>query len=483
LRQPSEDRALYYRQLRDTIRTALRPELTSAAAIDATGLIDRILTEFIVEEESAGKLSCEYGVEFEKILDPAREPRAVTPIDFNALRARAAELVSRVASSDSSPHDLAAARELVDVERRFLECQEALRGSVLAESDTGDAGPSASACSVSEAWLTDYLRRRLDKSPQVTVRSMSVVPGGRSKETIVVCLDKTVELPHEVVLRMDRPVSLLNTRAADEFGVIKAVYDYGGVPVPEPFFCDELGDTTVLVMERVAGTKAGEFFPDLAAPTAHRAEIGEQLAAALARLHSMPLERLSSTKLDGDDGGVTPESLVGTVEAIVGRIDELSGQPNATVYMARRWLIDNAAAVAQARRVCLLQGDFGLHNTIVDGPRITALVDWEAAAVGPPEREMAAAWDAASSLVGWDRFVECYLTAGGQPADVDPRPISYYRVLSALGGFMTSKMGGHLFRTGAKRDLVTAHSGLDSNFRCARNLARALQDAIASTGS
>jgi methylmalonyl-CoA mutase cobalamin-binding subunit len=44
---------------------------------------------------------------------------------------------------------------------------------------------------------------------------------------------------------------------------------------------------------------------------------------------------------------------------------------------------------------------------------------------------------------------------------------------------MSSRTGGHLFRAGAKRDLVTAHSGLDAHFRAQRNLARALKDAHA----
>ena len=44
---------------------------------------------------------------------------------------------------------------------------------------------------------------------------------------------------------------------------------------------------------------------------------------------------------------------------------------------------------------------------------------------------------------------------------------------------MSSRTGGHLFRTGAKRDLVTAHSGLDAHFRAQRNLVRALEDAQA----
>ena len=116
---------------------------------------------------------------------------------------------------------------------------------------------------------------------------------------------------------------------------------------------------------------------------------------------------------------------------------------------------------------------------LIDGARVTAFVDWEAASIGPPARELAAAWNVATFLMGWPSFVAAYVDAGGRVEDTDPRAITFYRVLMALGGLMTSKMGGHLFRTGIKRDLLTAHSGLDSSFRCARNLARAYADATA----
>ena len=59
-----------------------------------------------------------------------------------------------------------------------------------------------------------------------------------------------------------------------------------------------MGGGTLLVMERVPGTKAGEYFPDLAAPTEHRRALGEQLATALAHLHRVPLEDLGETGLD-----------------------------------------------------------------------------------------------------------------------------------------------------------------------------------------
>ena len=98
-------------------------------------------------------------------------------------------------------------------------------------------------------------------------------------------------------MRKDRPVSVLQNRAAEEFAVLEAVHTHGGIPVPRPFFADEpddeLGPGTLLVMERVSGSKAGEYFPDLAAPNEHRRTLGRQLATALAHLHAVPLEALA----------------------------------------------------------------------------------------------------------------------------------------------------------------------------------------------
>jgi aminoglycoside phosphotransferase (APT) family kinase protein len=479
MRQSEADRAEYYRQLRRTISSVLVPELSSAQAIDAAALLDRILAQFIVEEEAASELSAEFGGELAALLDRGSEVDrpVVSPARFDALRARAADVVAR----PQAPGETGLA--VMDIERRFLERVDELRCAVLAEGRLGgDPELPAHGCSVTTDQVTEYLRGRLPHSPDVVVERMSVVPGGRSKETILVSLRGTSELPGEVILRKDRPVGLLETRAADEFAVLGAIHEFGGVPVPEPFFAElegnALGDGTFLVMERVAGHKAGEFFPDLAAPAEHHVALGQQLASSLARLHSMPLDRLGHTRLDLHQTAVTRDATVGMVEAILARLDGLSGPPNATAHVAGQWLLAHADDVVPSSRLCLLQGDFGFHNMLVDGARVTALVDWEAASIGPPARELAAAWSVATFLMGWPAFVAAYVDAGGPAEDTDPGAIRYYRVLLALGGLMTSKMGGHLFRTGAKRDLLTAHSGLDSYFRCARNLARAMSDAV-----
>jgi aminoglycoside phosphotransferase (APT) family kinase protein len=311
---------------------------------------------------------------------------------------------------------------------------------------------------------------------------MAVLPGGRSKETILVSLTGTSELPADIIVRKDRPVGILQTRAADEFAVLRAIDAHGGVPVARPLFAEDLdeqlGPGTMLVMERVSGSKAGEYFPDLAAPTEHRHALGEQLAVALAHLHAIPLEDLAQTSLDVG-AEVTAATIAASVEAMSSRIGELTGPPIAAIGLARQWLLDHVADVVPAGRLCLLQSDVGLHNMLVEGDRITALVDWEAATIGPPARELATAWPAATALMDWPEFVAAYRGAGGPPEATNERAVTYYRVFFALGACMSSRTGGHLFRTGGKRDLVTAHSGLDAHFRAQRNLVRALEDAHA----
>ncbi len=480
MKQPSDDRALYYRQLRATVAQVFLPELTSPTAIDAAALVDRILSEFIVEEEDGAAISAEFGAEFARLLHDAGEA-PVTAERFHELRRRAAEVVAETAGSEVAA-DRDESRQLVDVERRFLERVDELRRTVLDEDQHARDDTGLTECSVSAPQLTAYFRRRLSGSPDVSVTAMEVVPGGRSKETILVSLDGTDELPPDVIVRKDRPIGVLPTKASDEFAILKAVYDQGGVPVPEPFFADEsppeLADGTLLVMARVGGVKAGEYFPELAAPTAHLRVLGEQLAMALAHLHAVPLSSLGSTNLSlGQE--VTEGTLAMAVDGMAARIGQLSGPPIASVPMARRWLLDHVGDVVPSGALCLVQGDVGLHNMLVEGDRLTALVDWEAATVGPPVRELAAAWPAATALMAWDDFADAYRAAGGPTDATDSRGVTYYRVFIALGACMSSRTGGDLFRSGAKRDLLTAHSGLDAHFRAQRNLARALGDAIA----
>jgi len=57
-----------------------------------------------------------------------------------------------------------------------------------------------------------------------------------------------------------------------------------------------------------------------------------------------------------------------------------------------------------------LHGSFVPANVVVEGGRVTGLIAWDGAYVGPPERELAWAADAWGDA---DTFVDAYRTAGG----------------------------------------------------------------------
>ena len=131
MRQPADDRALYYRQIRSTVAQVFLPQLTTPSAIDAAALVDRILAEFIVEEESGPQLSAEFGGEFAELLGEP-DGTGVSPERFHELRRQAADVVfAAAASGEASEQDRAA--RLVDVERRFLERVDELRRELFAE--------------------------------------------------------------------------------------------------------------------------------------------------------------------------------------------------------------------------------------------------------------------------------------------------------------------------------------------------------------
>jgi Ser/Thr protein kinase RdoA (MazF antagonist) len=72
-----------------------------------------------------------------------------------------------------------------------------------------------------------------------------------------------------------------------------------------------------------------------------------------------------------------------------------------------------------------LHGDYYAGNTLVDGGRVVAVLDWDEAYLGPPQREAAhAAWEwgdclSRGDLAGAYEFLDHYAAAGGPGAGLD----------------------------------------------------------------
>ena len=239
--------------------------------------------------------------------------------------------------------------------------------------------------------------------------ALEVVPGGRSKETILVTLAGTDRAPG----RGDRAQGPAGRLAPDAGGrrVRRArgrARASAASRCPQPYLRrqepdGELGDGHLPRDGAGRRAQGGRVLPrPRRSPTEHR-RARRQLAAALGPSARAAARRTWRRRASTSAPRSPRRSVTAAVEGMSARIGELSGPPIAAVPLARQWLLDHVADVVPSGRLVLLQGDVGLHNMLVDGDRVTALVDWEAATIGPPARELAAAWPAATALIDWRR--------------------------------------------------------------------------------
>lgn len=510
----SDQRALLLRELRKSVRKILAPELESASARDASQAIDRILTLLIMEDEHGDVLAESMATRFEEALGglgrvvppDSQAGQAITASRASLARDGAVESfgalrgAGQLALRELGPAGLeskesrAEIRRLIETERDFLDAMADLRDqvahseepekpdpSVKSEESKDATGDSGDACSITPARLEAYLHERFPDQPDLRVTGFTVIPGGRSKETIVVGIENGGSLPRELVLRKDRPISVVDSRAADEFELLRVVHD-AGVPVPKPLLHEldpkTLGGTCLFV-ERVRGGKRGEYFPEILCPDEGREEIGRQWAAALARLHDVPLSDLTGTHLDLEPD---PRAILErTIEGSYRRLIDHDGPPSIGIELAHAWLVEHLEGALGPPALC--HNDLGLHNLVIDGTELTALIDWELAGIGTPASDLARCRHTVDHLMPWQHFIEAYVEAGGSPEACDPHKIDFYQILGLMGGAVVSRLGGVLFSSGQKRDLLTANSGYDSHSRSSRLLSVALARAIAETGA
>jgi aminoglycoside phosphotransferase (APT) family kinase protein len=119
----------------------------------------------------------------------------------------------------------------------------------------------------------------------------------------------------------------------------------------------------------------------------------------------------------------------------------------------------------------LRHGDLGLHNMLIDGATVTAMLDWEYSAIGYAVADMGNVRHTARALMPWEDFVETYVAAGGDPAAADPTAARFFSILAKISGMANTEWGGRMFRTGGRRSIVTANSAVDFRYRLARMLA------------
>jgi aminoglycoside phosphotransferase (APT) family kinase protein len=212
-----------------------------------------------------------------------------------------------------------------------------------------------------------------------TVVDARRVFGGGSRITWFVDVERAGE-GTALVLRHESGAGAFSGSAlslAREGVVYRALRD---TPVRVPRLHAATDDGQALLIERAPGTA------DL-----WRLSEGERASAlfdfvdALAELHAVDVDRLA---LDGFPRPAdAADHALADVALWTALLEEVRARPDPEIVYALAWLRRHPpAAVA---RTVLVQGDTGPGNFVVDGGRVTGLVDWEFAHVGDPMDDLA----------------------------------------------------------------------------------------------
>ena len=296
-----------------------------------------------------------------------------------------------------------------------------------------------------------YLATRGDPRWQRPVAGVSYLPGGFSKETIVVRL-KGDGGNEDLVIRKVADAQPLGT-LPEEWEMLRVAYR-AGVPVPAPFWLEldpaPLGNA-FFVVSHASGKNLGDVW---GRATDVSADVGFELAGALARLHQVDVGQV----------GATPAPPMATSSQITEAIDGTVRLVQAVTPVNRQALFD--AVIAWLRehtppppaRAALLHGDVGFHNMLIDGGRISAILDWERAHVGDPTEELAYLRPSLEGTLAWDEFIRAYVGAGGQQPD--PDAFRFFEVWRDVWRATACLVLRHQFTTGAAPTLSNAVAGL-----------------------
>jgi aminoglycoside phosphotransferase (APT) family kinase protein len=263
-----------------------------------------------------------------------------------------------------------------------------------------------------------------------------------------------------LVLRTDAATGVPSSLGrVEEFAVLRAAFA-AGVTVPEPLFA--CADKAVLgkpffVMRRVSGSTAGR--PITLDPTLEMARpaLAERLGRELARLQTIRPPRADLAFLQPGDG---PTGQIAEFRAYL----DCQANPRPVLEWALRWAETH---LPDALPPVLCHRDFRTGNYMLDGVKLTGILDWEFAGWGDPDEDIG--W---LCCKGW-RFGRLDREAGGiaerahfyrgyrdeSGRRLDPERVKCWEIIANVRWAIIAMQQSDRYLIGGARSLSTAITG------------------------
>jgi len=292
--------------------------------------------------------------------------------------------------------------------------------------------------------LTDYLRRRYPQHASLKAEVVEV-PGGWSKKTYKLSVENGPAGWEQLIIRQDAIGGPTPLSCIGEVEVLKLAERHG-IPVGA-VVAEEPGtalDAPFLLMRRMPGVCSMDAWkekgPDGQLP-------GAALAAQVARLHRIPLNELS-----GWDADLSPQDVIRNgILAFERRWQRDRPMADPLLEFAVQWLKDNIPT--DITRLSIVHADISDRNILLEGGRISAILDWELWHVGDPMYDLAYIRPFISQSMDWQQFVEIYEANGG--FKVSMKNDDFWFIFSEVRNSLMLASGLRTFITGLNRNIKT----------------------------
>lgn len=463
-----DETAAYLRSVLAALRTDVMPELTSEMAKHRAELIDFILTRQVAEMTAPEAWRKSYWEDVERSFAQAR---LAMPAEQGSEPVRAladslkAILADVVQNREQAPR---AARESLTrgIARAESEYRNRLEAQVQSERQILSAKASQHAENrMTPERVTAYLRSRFADAPAIEAVKVTPIPGGRSKGTTLVTLAGHPSLPRDVVLRQDLSAEVGGLSVTYEFPVQDVLWK-AGLPIPQPLWLEAnengLGGP-FSAFAKAPGAPGGTLFK-MDAPAA----AARDAAKFFGRLHSIDVD--ATGLRDRLIWGRSPAPVRDMLDFYYAKWKASEVEPSALIEASFLWLYDHLDAIDP--KSVLVHGDSSYHNMLIHEGRLSVVLDWEFAHAGDPAEDLLGSEHFTTQVLPWPEFIKIYREHGG--GEITRARFQFFALWRSLRFAIATAAAGHVFATGANRDLRVAAIGYNSFPRLLQDVARQL---------
>ncbi len=229
-------------------------------------------------------------------------------------------------------------------------------------------------------------------------------------------------------------------------------------------------DAPFMLVEHAPGTTAQ---PEYWLPVADR-NVVLDLARQMAILHKQPVGEVGQ--------GLRPSRSSFDIESWKTELEEMASEwhalarwPSITMSAAISWLRANVDCLDDRRSI--VHNDMIFHNVLAENGNITAVLDWEQAAIGHPGEDLGYCYPVVIAATDWESFMDAYRTAGG--LDIPQRQIDYFALRAGLRLMnLVLKGGRDTFEQGLSDDILVASAGAHFTQRLMHRIALVLRSVL-----